>query len=389
MRRRNSFIKVLPDAAMILGLVGGVFLMMRPEWFGVEVVAGLPGVSHSDVLNPPAGLFPIIFLTIMWAALRASAHAEAIAVKLAEPFGTLVLTVSAVVIEVAMILGVILSGSGGDTVARDTLFATLMLIMNGLVGASLILAALRKREQRFNKQSSSAFLGLIAAMCVIGLILPRFTVSEPGGDMSDGMEIFVTGALIGVYGAFVALQSSTHRDFFTFVEDDASPAVPHAYAGGSPLWRSVLLLVCSLLTVILLAESLGGMLVTMLDKRSLPHSLQGLVIAFLVLLPEGIAAVRSAMRSDVQRTVNILHGSALSTIGLTIPAVLVAAYFFGRKMEMGLEPAEICLLVATIFLSFVHFGQGKTNMMQGIVHMMFFALWIALLLEYDLPVAAQ
>ena len=137
----------------------------------------------------------------------------------------------------------------------------------------------------------------------------------------------------------------------------------------------------ALLSVVLLSESLGDLLVGFLVKNSLPPALQGVVIAFLVLLPEGIAAVRSALSSNVQRTINILHGSALSTIGLTIPAVLFVAMLFGKRVELGLQAPEICLLAATMVLSMLHFGAGKTNMMQGIVHAMLFAVWIALLLD--------
>ena len=157
--------------------------------------------------------------------------------------------------------------------------------------------------------------------------------------------------------------------------------VSHSDLKNQPLWKSICFLIITLLSVVLLSESLGDLLVGFLDRNELAPALQGVVIAFLVLLPEGIAAVRSALRSDVQRSINILHGSALSTIGLTIPAVLFVAMLFGKRVELGLEPPEICILAATMILSMLHFGAGKTNMMQGIVHAMLFVIWIALLID--------
>ena len=274
-----------------------------------------------------------------------------------------------------------MTGDAADTVARDTMFATLMMILNGLVGLALIAGALRKREQPFNAQSSSSYLGVTGAICTIGLVLPRFTTSEPGGYMSDQMDFFVAGASFVVYGGFLFLQSSSHRDFFVSAREDAQSHVSHSHLADVPLWKSICLLLIALFSVVLLSESLGDLLVGFLVKNALPPALQGVVIAFLVLLPEGIAAIRSALSSNVQRTINILHGSALSTIGLTIPAVLFVAMLFGKRVELGLEPPEICLLAATMVLSILHFGSGKTNMMQGIVHAMLFAVWIALLLD--------
>ncbi len=378
MSKPKATLKILPDLLVFAGMAFGAMLVARPEWFGLASHGALP-TEH--VVNPPFYVFPLVFIAILWCALRASEHAEAVAVKLPDPFGSLVLTLSAVSIEVALVIGVMMTGDASDTVARDTMFATLMMILNGLVGLALIAGALRKREQPFNAQSSSSYLGVTGAICTFGLVLPRFTPAEPGGYMSNQMNIFVACASFVVYGSFLFLQSSSHRDFFTLSREEAKTNVGHGDLANAPLWRSICLLLIALFSVVLLSESLGDLLVGFLVKNDLPPALQGVVIAFLVLLPEGIAAIRSAFSSNVQRTINILHGSALSTIGLTIPAVLFVAMLFGRKVELGLEPPEICLLAATMVLSILHFGAGKTNMMQGIVHAMLFALWIALLLD--------
>lgn len=380
MHKRSQWLKILPDLPVFACSALGVLLMIRPEWFGIPP-HGAVTTDHTN--HTPFYIFPLVFVAIMWCALRAAQHAEAVAVKLPDPFGSLVLTFSAVFIEVALVIGVMMTGDAADTVARDTMFATLMLIMNGLVGLALIAGALRKREQAFNSQSSSSYLGVIAAICTIGLVLPRFTTSEPSGYMTDQMDLFVAGVSLIVYCAFIFLQSSSHRDFFVVARQEAQIHGQHGDLANQPLWKSICLLLVALISVVLLSESLGDLLVGFLERNSLPPALQGVVIAFLVLLPEGITAVRSALSSNVQRTINILHGSALGTIGLTIPAVLFVAMLFGRNVELGLEPPEICLLAATLVLSILHFGSGKTNMMQGIVHAMLFVVWIAVLMETE------
>lgn len=382
MLRRTRWLSLVPDAVVVAALALGIALISFPDAFGTHhVVSGEHAPSSAGTHDgAPHWLFPVVFLSIMWAALRASAHAEAIAHQLKEPFGTLILTLSAVFIEVALVIAVMLTGSGEDTVARDTMFAAIMVILNGLVGVALIAGALRRTEQTFNSQSTNSYMAVIAALCTMGLILPRFTTAEPGGYMSDQMDLFVAGASLAVFVVFLTLQTSSHRDFFVTHKEPSESQLGH-HGSFRPLWISVLLLLVSLATAVMLSESLGDLLVSFLNRRFLPQALQGVVIAFLILLPEGIGAVRSALGSNIQRTVNILHGSALSTIGLTIPAVLICARAVGRDVELGLEPPEICLLVATIFVSAVNFGKGRTNMMQGVIHAMMFAGWIMLLID--------
>lgn len=381
----------LLDLPLLLALGLGLAIRFVPSWVGLVVTLVDPQDHFSGVaaVDAPLWLFPVVAIVIMWAALRASSHAEAIAHHLRDPYGTLVLTLSAISIEVILVIEVMTTGHAQDTVARDTMFATLMLILNGLVGVSLVLGSLKHREQEFNPKSSSAYLAMIAALCSVGLILPRFQGGEPGGYMTDSMETFVAGASLALYVAFVALQSSTHREDFVVERAPAhkgrsgagAPAAAPSRDPVPPLGRSCMLLLVSLLGVVLLSDSLGDLLVTTLKKAYLPPSLQGVFIATLILLPEGISATRSALRSDVQRTINILHGSAVSTIGLTIPAVLIVSKLIGRNAELGLEPADIALFAATLFVSMIQFGHGRTNMLQGFVHLMLFALWIVMLMD--------
>lgn len=387
----STWASKLIELPTFFGLLFALVVSFKPHWIGF--VHSVTDYETSRVITQataPGYLFPLILGVILICAFRASANAEAIAHRLREPFGSLVLTLSAVTIEVALVVGIMLTGKSEDHVARDTMFAVVMLIMNGLVGFALVMGGLRKREQTFNAKSASSFLALITALSLIGLVLPRLTVSRPGGYMSAQMEFFVACASLGLYVAFLALQASSHREFFIERNPEAA-AHPSAHASahtlqstpGSRLAMAKIVgwLVVALVAVVLLAESLGELLVTALDKRYLPAGLAGVVVATLIMLPEGIAATRAAWSSNLQRTINVLHGSALSTIGLTIPAVLFVSLLIGTPVELGLEPAQIALLAGTIIISMLHLSLGRANLMQGIVHLMFFTMWIALLLD--------
>ncbi len=393
MRSLRACARWVPDGLVIVGVLLGIALVSAPGSLGFHLSDDDPARRAVGVgaVEAPWFLLPLVGAAIMWAALRASAHAETIAHRLRDPFGTLVLTISAISIEVVLVVAVMTAGHSCATVARDTMFATLMVILNGLVGVALIAGALKKRELSFNQQSSSAYLSMIAALCTVGLVLPRFTTSAPGGYMAAPMETFVAGASLAVYAAFVALQSSAHRDFFVLdLKETPARAAGNARAvrgHRASLTRPIVMLLLALATVILLADGLGDLLVDSLQRASLPASFQGVAIAVLILLPEGIAAVRSALSTNVQRTINILHGSALATIGLTIPAVLIVSHSIGSPVELGLEPPEITLLVATIMVAMIQFGQGRTNLMHGLVHAMLFMLWLALLLDEESTVA--
>ena len=385
-RRSLREIGWIADLAVVAAILFGVMVILQPSWVGLEVIeASAAATGGHTTTSGPWFLFPLILLTILLCAFRASRHAERFAHLLREPFGVLILTLSAVTIEVALVIGVMLTGPQQDDVARNAMFAVLMMIMNGLVGIALVAGGLRKREQTFNVQSTNAFLALITGISFIGLVMPRLTVSRPGGYMTEQMELFVAGASLGVYFAFLVLQSSSHTQMFTHRADgDEMTATVEATDRSSKsgaIWNAVGWLVAALLGVVLLSHSLGGLLSTFFARRYLPGAFEGVVIALLVLLPEGIAAVRAALRSNVQRTVNILHGSALSTIGLTIPAILAVSLVMKRPVELGLSSPEIGLLAATIILSMLNVSLGKSNLMQGITHLMLFAMWIALLLD--------
>jgi Ca2+:H+ antiporter len=271
---------------------------------------------------------------------------------------------------------------------------------------ALLAGGIDRREQFFNLQSSASYITLIIPLALIALVLPRLTEAEPGGFMTPRMEIFVATASVLMYGAFLWMQTSRYRSFFAHesAEVDAeqvndigrihpdsqqtlhSGGADHDVALFKPLWRDVTGLVVMLVVVVVLAESLGKSTAGFLKETGLPPAIAGVLVACLALGPEGLAAIKAARRNSMQRTMNILLGSALSTIGLTVPTVLILARILGQHIELGLPFPEIALLIGTMLISIVNFTHGRANPMQGVVHLALFITYIALL--FDVPVLA-
>ncbi len=374
----SQFIAEIP---VLLGLVTGVLVLAH--WS--------PGEDATHGL----GLLWSLWLVacILACSFRAMTHADALAEHFGEPLGTLILTISAITIEVAAVCAVML-GSGGDPhVARDTMFAVIMVILNLLVGGAMLIGGLRRNEQEFNPQSAGAYLPLIIALVTITLVLPRFTTSEPGGWMSDPMEVFVGVASLAIYGVFLWMQTTRHRTFFAHTgmnssEGNGASAASAVHIKHAPTWLSTVLLVLSLVAVVLIAEGLADRVRTLLEHFYIPRAIGGVFIAALVLAPEGFAALRASRHDDMQRSINILLGSAVATIGLTVPAVMVIRYFTGASPEFGLEPPYIALLAATVVVAALNLIRGKVNAMQGFVHILLFLAWIITILDTGDPVSA-
>jgi len=357
----------------------------------------LPEPDATAPIGPQVAVFAWYFGVILACAFRASAHADHVAHRLGEPYGTLVLTLSAISIEVAIVAAVMLTGHGDATIARDTMFATLMIIMNGLVGVALLVGGWRRHEQFFNLQSAASYLPLIITLATVALVLPRFTQGAPGGRMGPGHQVFAAFACIVVYGGFLWLQTSRYRSFFEEQSEGARAAsdgsgreheqaaprsaVAPAHAGGGGLGSECAWLLASLISVVLLAEGLGERSTGLIERVGAPVALSGLLVAVLILTPEGLAAVRAAHRNSMQRTMNILLGSALSTIGLTVPAVLLLAIFLRRDVELGLEPTELVLLAGTLLVSMTTVMRGRVNPMQGVVHATLFLAYVVLIFD--------
>ena len=387
----------------------GRILALLPFLLGAGTIAAHAMGGHDEGAAPSFLGFAWIFGVIATCAVAASHRADAVAERLGEPIGTVVLTLSVIVIEVAVVAAMMIADKGEPTVARDTMFATLMIILNGLVGVALLAGGMRRHEQTFNLQTSASYLSLLIPLAAITLVLPRMTITEPGGFMTRRMEVFVAFACVAVYGAFLWMQTSSHRGFFSHPGGQGDGAHGHgehghadhghaqhgtgghghavAAAPDRPMWVDILALVVLLGMVVLMAESLGSATVRILEVNGLPRALAGVLVASLILGPEGVAAIQAARSESMQRTMNILLGSALSTIGLTVPVVLALGLIRGQRVELGLEPPEITLLACTVLVSVVNFTHGRTNRMQGLVHLCLFVAYIALI--FDVPSGSQ
>jgi len=325
------------------------------------------------------GDFYILFLAAMLVAavLAAVHHAEVVAHKVGEPFGTLLLALAVTVIEVALIVSLMLTG-GPETaaLARDTVFAAVMIILNGIIGICLLTGGVKYKEQVFTLPGVGAALVALTAILVLTLILPNFTVSTPGPQYSSVQLIFVAIVCLVLYGAFVLVQAVRHRDYFLPPGADGNEEV-HAEPPTLKiaLFSAFLLLLC-LGIVVLLAKALAPDIENAVVKAGAPKSLVGVIIAAVVLLPEGLAAYRAAKKNRLQTSLNLALGSALASIGLTIPAVAIVSMFTGMSITLGIDMKSTVLLLLSMFTIMLSLATGKTNVLQGIVLVVIFMVYL-------------
>jgi len=303
-------------------------------------------------------------------------HAEVVAHRTGEPFGTLVLAVAVTVIEVALIVSVMVAAPAEKAgLARDTVFAVVMIVCNGIVGLCLLWGGARHREQGFQVYTASAALAVLAALTVLTLVLPNFATSAPGPRFTTAQLVFAATVSLVLYGSFVFVQTVRHRDYFLPVDggDEEAHAPP-------PSNRTALvsggLLIAALVAVVGLAKALTPMLETGVARLDVPKAVVGIVIAALVLLPEGLAALRAARANHLQTSLNLALGSALASIGLTIPVVAVVSIVIAQPLELGLGEKDEVLLGLTLVVGVVTLGTGRTTVLQGIVHLVIFAAFL-------------
>ena len=323
----------------------------------------------------PAGLvFAAVLLVILFGTVFAAVHhAEVIAHRIGEPFGTLLLTLSVTVIEVALIATLMLGEKEVQTLARDTVFAVVMIVCNGLVGSCIFIGGLRYREQDFQVSGANLYLSVLFMLATITLVLPNYTLTTPG-PVYSGLQLgFVSAVTIMLYGVFLYTQTVRHRDYFVRGTDLAEQG-PSVH--GQMLGLSVVLLLVSLLSVVLLAKKFSLVVDAAAAAIGAPPAFAGVVVALLILLPEGVAAMSAARQNDLQKSINLALGSSLATIGLTIPAVAAAAYLLNKQLVLGLNAQEMVLLLLTFMLSLLTFGTGRTNILFGLVHMVVFAVFV-------------
>jgi Ca2+:H+ antiporter len=352
-------------------LTSGLFLFFGPHLF--------EGLGHPLWL---AFVFFWLFVTILGSAVAVVQHADCLAERLGEPYGTLILTLSITSIEVMSITAVMLHGANNPTLARDTLFAVSMVILNGMVGLSLLLGGWRRREQHYNLQGANAYLGVIIPLGVLCLVMPDFTVSTTGPTLSFPQELFLSVISVVLYAAFLVLQTHRHREYFVGEGQGASHsnATPIDAHSGRRSDRSVLrhtvLLIAYMVPIIYLAEQIGAPVDYVIETVHAPAALAGLTLAVLVAAPEAIGAVKAAAHNHLQRSVNIFLGSVLATIGLTIPAILMVSHLTHHPIILGLQHTDLLLFLLTLTLCLVTFSSGRTTVLQGGVHLVLFAAYL-------------
>ncbi|MXO70482.1 calcium:proton antiporter [Alteraurantiacibacter buctensis] len=346
-----------------------------PAWTVIVPLLGLVALTLGS-----GGLFSAIKLALLGAAIMAAVyHAEVLAHYLGEPFGTLVLALAVTVIEVSLIVSIMLSeGAGAQALARDTLIAAIMITVNGIMGLCLLAGGRRHHKQNFTRSGVSAGLAMLATLSVLTLILPNYTVSERGPFYTDAQLIFVAVVSLAVYATFVVAQTIRHREDFLHVDPAVKKAVTHAPVVRSQALAAGLSMVVTLVVVVLLAKKLSPVIESGVAAIGAPQALVGIIIAALVLAPEGFAALAAARRNAVQTSINLAIGSALASIGLTIPAVAVASLAMGLELELGLSMRSTVLLALTLLVATLTFAQGRTTFVQGVIHLVIFASYLFL-----------
>jgi len=328
---------------------------------------------------PLLGVFVWLFAVILWSAMCVVRHADCLAIKFGEPYGTLILTLSAISIEVVVISTAMLHGANNPTLGRDAIFAVIMIALNGLVGLSLMLGGLRYREQHYNIQGVNAYLNVIMALAVLGLVLPNFTISTSGPTFSTEQEIFFAAVSLLLYAVFLLIQTLRHRGYFLDVKETATKHSPHHLARIRSTGFHALMMLLYLAAVIFLAEKFAVPLDNSIEQFHMPQAFGGAVIAALVLSPEGLGGITASLQNQLQRSINILFGSVLATIGLTIPAVLMIGLLTKRSVSLGLQGGNLPLLLLTLAVSVVTFTSRKTNVLQGCIHLLLFAVFVLLI----------
>ncbi|MCC0058888.1 MAG: calcium:proton antiporter [Hyphomicrobiaceae bacterium] len=367
-----------------IGLIAGVVTT------AIFFTVGKPWLADLSNLPWLGFLFVWLFGVMIWCAFGVVRHADALAEILGEPYGTLILTLSVISIEVTILATVMLGNMPNPTLPRETMFAILMIVLNGMVGTVLAVGGLRYVEQQYSLQGALAYLAVITPLAFLALVVPTFTASTSGPTL-DTQQAVVFGMLTALlYAAFLTIQTTRHRNFFeqpttgrgkkNEVAEPASSAPHHHGPIYSAPYHGVLLL-ATLMPVVLLSKPLAALLDHGIEQLGLPNALGGVVIAMLILSPEWTAALQAAARNQLQRAVNLSLGSALSTIGLTVPVMLTISVLTGTPLQLGLNSVEIILLSVTLFVCHITFSGAPTNILLGLVHLVLFASYLLLIFK--------
>lgn len=334
----------------------------------------LYGLAAAGVL-PPAAVAVALLPVLFGAVFAAVHHAEVIGARVGEPYGTLVLSLAVTVIEVALIASVMLGDTPKPALARDTVFAVVMIVVNGVVGLCILIGGLKHGEQSFRVTGASAYLMVLIALSVLTLVLPNYTETAAGPVYAPAQLAFVSVATLALYAVFLYIQTIRHREHFLPFGDDAEE---HARPAARQTAISAVLLVVALCGVILLSKPFATLASLAVTYAGLPQAVIGVLVAMLVLLPEFVTALRAALADRLQQSINLALGSSLATIGLTMPAVAAMSFVLGTPLVLGLSPKETALLALSIAISMLTFGTGRTNILAGFVHLVLFATFVFL-----------
>jgi len=321
-------------------------------------------------------LVAVIALSLAASVFAAVHHAEVVAHRIGEPYGTLVLALAVTLIEVALIVSLMIAGGAeAAALARDTVFAAVMIILNGIIGLCLLVGGLKHREQTFSLDGVSAALVALAAIVILTLVFPNFTVTTPGPYYSASQLLLIAVVSLAIYGAFVFAQTIGHRGIF--VQDDPAGEPQHASppSNGVTIASAFLLLAC-LAAVVLLAKKLAPSLEAGVARVGAPNAVVGVIIAAIVLLPEGLAALRAARANRLQNSLNLALGSALASIGLTIPAVSVLSLYMHTQLVLGIDNKATVLLLLSLFITAIALRTGRTIVLHGIVLLVIFVVYL-------------
>jgi len=353
--------------------------MRMPLWTAIVPALGLALAGVSLASTPGPALAAVCALALCAAVIASVHHAEVVAHKVGEPFGTLILAVSVTVIEVALIVSMMLAGGSDKSgLARDTIFSAIMIVCNGAVGLCVLAGGLKHREQSFRLEGATSALAALIVMATLALVLPVFTTSNPGPEFYSPSQLaFAAVASVALWLVFVFVQTISNRDYFLPPGGgDESVHAPPPSAGLA--WASFGLLVVALLAVIGLAKALSPAIEHAVSSMGLPATVIGILIAMLVLAPETWAALRAARADRLQTSLNLALGSALASIGLTIPTVAILSLALDRPLRLGLSPKDLVLLALTFAVGAITLGTGRTNVLQGAVHLLIFAAFVFL-----------
>jgi len=365
-----------------------MILRLACAWVSVAVFLLFGDTLLGQLGAPLPSLLLFLWLLgiIVWASFGVVHEAEELAERLGEPYGTLILTLSIVIIEVALVGAVMLGAQGAPTLGRDTMFAVLMIVLNGVVGVGLLIGGLRHFQQRYNLKGASSYLAVIIPLTVIPLFLPNFTTSTPDGTLTSFQAIAFSIFTVALYGAFLALQTGRHSMFFREPDEDGKPVwvldagedKPASPSSAGELLPRVGLLLANILPIVILSKSLAKLLDFGIAQLGAPAALGGILIAMVVFTPECIAALRAITANQLQRAVNLCLGAAASTLGMTVPAVLLIGVFTGQPVVLGLSGTNMVIAAMTLLLSTLTFTGTRTTMLEGAVHLAVFFVFLVL-----------